>query len=140
MIYDLDQSYGASVQNGRMRPASSAKAPEPSPWEELAWAILEQAVMDLAVFARWGIVAPQGKCLPWPTEIKRRIKWTTKGPQYFWVRTPKTIASSHGPHDHRQLCAWWLSEDAQQLCDWVGCRLPAQEIFYSTLKHHGGMH
>lgn len=139
MIFDLATSYCSSEHNGKARLAVSDKTPDRSPWEELGWAILEQAVMDLAVFARWGIVTTEGKCLPWPTEVKRRIKWTTKGPQYFWHRVPRTIASSHGPHDHRQLCAWWLSDDAQHLCDLVGCRLPAREIFSSTIKNHGGL-
>ena len=139
MIYDLASSYGTTSHNGRVRSVYSEKSPERSCWEELAWAILEQAVDDLAVFARWGIVTPKGKCLPWPHEVKRRIKWTLTGPQYFWQRVNRTIASSHGPNDHRQLCAWFLSDEAQQLCDLIGCRLPAQEIFYSTLKHHGGL-
>ena len=139
MIYDLASSYGTTSHNGRVRSVYNDKTPERSPWEELAWAILEQAVDDLALFARYGIVTPQGKCLPWPHDTKRRIKWTCKGPQYFWHRVPRTIASSHGPHDHSQLCAWWLSNEAQQLCDWIGCKLPAREIFFSTLKHHGGL-
>jgi hypothetical protein len=139
MIFDLDTSFCSSEHNGKARLAYSTKTPDRTPWEELGWAILEQAVMDLAVFARWGIVTTEGKCLPWPRETKRRIKWTAKGPQYFWSRVPRTIASSHGPNDHRQLCAWFQSDDAQQLCDWIGCRLPATEIFQTTIKNHGGL-
>lgn len=138
MIADL-LPYGSTSHNGMERSAVAAKAPERSPWELLGWAILEQAIDDLALFARWGIVTPRGNCLPWPHEVKRQVKWGPRGRREAWVKVPKTIAASRGPNDHRLLVAWWKSEDAQQLCDWVGCRLPAQEIFASTIKHHGGL-
>lgn len=139
MIFDLDSSYGTRAHNGRVRSVYGDKTPERSPWEELGWAILEQAVTDLALFARYGIVTAAGQCLPWPHDMKRRIKWSGSGPEYYWCKIPRTIASSHGPNDHKKLCEWWLSADAQQLCDWIGCRLPAKEIFHSTLKNHGGL-
>ena len=140
MIADLATSFAAATHNGKPALANDAKSPERSGWELLAWAILEQAVDDLAVFARWGIISPAGNCLPWPTEIKRRIKVGRKGQlEVFYHRCPKTIASSHGPHDHRQLRAWFLSDAAQEFCDLIGCRLPAREIFTSTIKNQGGL-
>jgi hypothetical protein len=140
MIADLDTSYCSATHNGKPALANTSKAPERTGWEMLAWAVLEQAVDDLAVFARWGIISPTGKCLPWPTQMKRRVKVGRKGQlEAFYSRVPRTIASSHGPHDHRQLRAWFLSDEAQQFCDWIGCRLPAREIFAATVKNHGGL-
>jgi hypothetical protein len=141
MIQDLDLPFASSTHNGRGRASAHGdKTPERSCWELLAWAILEQAVDDLAVFARWGIVTTQGKCLPWPTQIKRRFKVGPKGDmQLYWQRVPRTIASSHGPNDHRQLRAWFLSDDAQTFCNLIGCNLPAREIFAATVKNHGGL-
>ena len=130
MIYDLHQSYGASVQNGRVRVGSSSKTPERTGWELLAWAILEQAVDDLANLCRWGIITPKGKCLPWPKVMKLRGG--------YMVRVNTTIAGMRGPNDHRELKAFFASEEAQTFCDLIGCRLPAPEIFDSTIKHHGG--
>jgi hypothetical protein len=45
----------------------------------LAWAILEQAVDDLATFARYGLITPEGQCLPWPFVMRRRIKMQQEG-------------------------------------------------------------
>jgi hypothetical protein len=139
MICQVEQSYGNFSQNGRLRVASLSKSPERSPWELLAWAILEQAVDDLVLFCRFGIITQQGKCLPWPTTVKRRIKWTTKGPQYCLGRIPRNIATCKGPNDHKMLKAWLLSEDAVTFCDLIGCRLPPSEIFWNTIKNHGGL-
>lgn len=140
MICEMDNAFGSTAHNGRVRSASERKSPERSPWELLAWAILEQAVDDLAVFARWGIISPAGKCLPWPTEIKPRFKNGAGGAmQLYWHKVPRTIASSNGPNDHRQLRAWFLSDDAQTFCNLIGCKLPAKEIFAATVKNHGGL-
>jgi hypothetical protein len=139
MIADLDTSYCASSHNGRPALANNAKAPERSGWELLAWAILEQAVDDLALYARWGLIGPRGNCLPWPTSIKKRIKWTWKGPQVSYDRIPHNIGASTGPNDHKRLKAWFLSDEAAEFVELIGCRLPAQEIFWTTLKNHGGL-
>lgn len=138
MIYEIDHFCGAAVHNGIARAAVSKPAPARSPWELLGWAVLEQAVDDLVLFCRFGIVTQEGACLPWPSEVKRRIKWTPKGPRYSWDRIPVTISSCKGPNDHSQLCAWFLSEDAESFCDLIGCRLPAQEIYWKTIENHGG--
>jgi hypothetical protein len=141
MISDLDSlGVGMASVNGRQRTAVHAdKSPERTGWELLAWAVLEQAVDDLANYCRWGIVTPEGKCLPWPSEIKRKIKWTWTGPQLSWVRVPRNIGTSRGPNDHKALKAWFLSQDAQDFCELIGCNLPAREIFTSTVKNHGGL-
>lgn len=139
MIADLDTSYCASSHNRRPALSNNGKTPERSGWELLAWAILEQAVDDLALFARWGLIGPRGNCLPWPSTMKQRIKWLRGKWVYVYERVPHNIASCKGPNDHRQLKAWFLSKDANEFCDLIGCRLPAREIFWSTIKHHGGL-
>ena len=139
MIYEVDQSYGSTAHNGRVSLGSSSKSAERSPWELLAWAILEQAVDDLVLFCRYGIITTEGKCLPWPTTVKRRLKWTSTGPKYSWDRIPRNIATCKGPNDHKELRAWLLSEEAVEFCDWIGCRLPPAEIFWKTIKNHGGL-
>ena len=140
MISDLSD-YHASAHNRRpARAVGTSKDPERSGWELLAWAILQQAVDDLKIFARYGIVTKRGKCLPWPHETKPIRKW---GPNGKWAtyfhRVPRSIASSHGPNDHKELVAWFKSDAAQQFCDLIGCRLPASEIFSTTIKKHGGL-
>jgi hypothetical protein len=139
MIADLDTSYCASSHNGRPALSNNSKTPDRTGWELLAWAILEQAVDDLKLFCRFGIVTQEGKCLPWPKTVKRRIKWTAKGPRYSYDRIPHAIAGCKGPNDHKELVGWFQSEDSQHFCDWIGCRLPAREIFWSVLKNHGGL-
>jgi len=140
MICDLDLPYAASTHNGHGRAVAHAeKTPERTGWELLAWAILEQAVDDLVVFCRWGIVTQTGKCMPWPRDLKNRVKWTRRGPERYVQNVPRTIASSKGPNDHKALKAWFLSPDAQEFCEWIGCKLPAKEIFHSTVKTHGGL-
>jgi hypothetical protein len=120
--------------------ASSRQQPERDGYELLAWAVLEQAVIDLATFARYGMVAASGRCLPWPVEMRRRFKIGRRGQrEMFWHRCPRTIAASHGPFDHVSLVAWWLSEDAQTYCDLLGCEMPARQIFADTIRTHGGL-
>jgi hypothetical protein len=124
-----------------LTPASwTQQRPERSPWELLAWAVLEQAVSDLALFARYGIITPQGKCLPWPTTMQQITKY---GPNRklgtYWHCVPRTIASSHGPNDHKQLVAWFMSPEAQAYCDLLDCKMPAKDIFTQTIRHHGGL-
>jgi hypothetical protein len=131
MIADLDTSYCSSSHNGRPALANSGKTPERSPWELLAWAILEQAVDDLAVLCRYGIITERGKCLPWPRSVKFHCG--------YYVKVNACIAGMRGPHDHRELKAFFNSHEAQEFCDLIGCRLPAKEIWASTIKNHGGL-
>jgi hypothetical protein len=114
------------------------KSPERSGWELLAWAILEQAVDDLATFARYGLITPKGECRPWPFVMQRRRKWSGKGWQHFNYRQRSNICCCQGPHEHRQLRAWFLSDEAQIFCDLIGCRLDPAEIFHSTIANHAG--
>ena len=140
MICEIDNSYGAATHNGRPALGSDRKTPERSGWELLAWAILEQAVDDLVLYCRFGIITTSGKCLPWPTTIKRITKYGPTGKlATYYHKVPRNIATSKGPNDHKTLKAWFLSDDSQSFCELIGCKLPAKEIFYSTLKNHGGL-
>lgn len=138
MIFDLSTSYCSSEHNGKARLVCDLKTPDRTPWEELGWAILEQAVSDLANFCRFGIVTTEGKCLPWPAKMQRRVRWSPTGPKYEWERVALSIASCKGPNDHKQLVKWFFSDYARQFCDLVGCKLTPDEIFWATVKHHGG--
>lgn len=140
MIFDLSD-YHASAHNRRpARAVGASKDPERSGWELLAWAILEQAVDDLVIFARYGLITQKGKCLPWPTQIKMITKWGANGKRGTYPhRVYRSIAACHGPNEHRELVAWFKSDAAQEFCDWIGCKLPAKEIFEATLKNHGGL-
>lgn len=137
MICDLDQSYGSITHNGRVKPANEAKTPERSGWELLAWAILKQAVDDLVIFARWGLLDAKGGCLPWPTTVKRRVKREGKGWRVSHDRIPASIAGTRQPNEHRKLKAWFLSAEAETFCDLIGCNLVPKEIFFTTLKNNG---
>jgi hypothetical protein len=138
MICQLEGLSGSSY-NGKPAMRTGDKSPERSGWELLAWAILEQAVDDLATFARYGLITPKGDCLPWPFAMQRRMKRAKKGGwQYYNYRQRANICCSQGPHEHRQLRAWFLSAEAQTFCDLIGCNLDPQEIFHSTIKNHGG--
>jgi hypothetical protein len=137
MICSLDGLTSSSA-NGRPTMRTGDKSPERSGWELLSWAILEQAVDDLATFARYGLITPQGECRPWPFVMQRRMKRSKGVWQSFNYRQRANIACSQGPHEHRQLRAWFLSAEAQTFCDLIGCRLDPTEIFASTIKHHSG--
>ena len=137
MICQLEGLTGSSY-NGKPTMRTGDKSPERSGWELLAWAILEQAVDDLATFARYGLITPQGECRPWPFVMQRRRKWSGKGWQHFNYRQRSNICCCQGPHEHRQLRAWFLSDEAQIFCDMIGCRLNPAEIFHSTIANHSG--
>jgi hypothetical protein len=140
MISDLSD-YAVSGHNGRpARAISGGKTPERSGWELLAWAILEQAVDDLATYCRYGIITTEGKCLPWPYHIKMITKVSRYGKLGTYPhRIPRVIAGADDPGEHRKLVAWFRSPAAQDFVDLIGCRLPAAEIFTSTIKNHGGL-
>ena len=138
MICSLDGLTSSSANGKPTMRTGGDKSPERSGYELLAWAILEQAVDDLVTFARYGIVSPDGSCRPWPFEVRRRIKRTLKGYQYANHKQRANIACCQGPHDHRQLRAWFLSSEAQTFCDLIGFKLPPAEIFYTTVKNHSG--
>jgi hypothetical protein len=115
MINELEGLSGSSY-NGKPTMRTGDKSPERSGWEVLAWAILEQAVDDLATFARYGLITPEGHCLPWPFAMQRRMKRAKKGGwQYFNYRQRANICCSQGPHEHRQLRAWFLERGGADL-------------------------
>ena len=140
MISDLSD-YAVSGHNGRpARAIGGGKTPERTGWELLAWAILEQAVDDLATYCRYGIITTKGKCLPWPYHIKMITKVSRYGKLGTYPhKIPRVIAGADDPNEHRSLVAWFKSDAAQDFCDLIGCRLPAAEIFSNTIKHHGGL-
>jgi hypothetical protein len=137
MISNLEGLTGSAI-NGKPIMATGHKSPERSGWELLAWAILEQAVDDLATYCRYGLIDPQGNCGPWPFEMRRRFKVQAGRLECFNHKSRAQIACCTGPHEHRQLRAWFLSGEAQIFCDLIGCNLPAAEIFESTVKHQAG--
>jgi hypothetical protein len=131
MIAELS-TLGSTSMNGQTRcAADSDKTPERTPYELLAWAILEQAVDDLANLCRWGVITKQGDCRPWPSTVK------FKGG--YHVRVLVTIAAMRGPNDHRTLKSWLLSKESKAFCDLIGCRLDPSEIFWKTAQTHGGL-
>ena len=137
MISNLDGLTGSAI-NGNPMTATGHKSPERSGYELLAWAILEQAVDDLATYCRYGLIDPQGNCGPWPYEMRRRFKMHRGRLECFNHKSRAQICCCTGPHEHRQLRAWFLSGEAQIFCDLIGCNLPAAEIFESTVKHQAG--
>ena len=138
MINQLEGLTGSSF-NGKPIMRTGQKSPEVSGYELLAWAILEQAAFDLGTFTRYGLITPDGQCRPWPFVMQKRIKRSKKGGlQYYNYRQRANICCSQGPHEHRQLVAWFFSEHAQTLCDLVGFNLDPQEIFAITIKNNSG--
>ena len=137
MICSLEGLTGSSF-NGKPTMRTGDKSPERSCWELLAWAVLEQAVDDLGTFARYGLITPNGDCGPWPFVLQRRRKRSGGSWQYFNYRQRANICCCQGPHEHRQLRAWFLSDEAKGYCDLIGCNLDPAEIFHSTIKHHSG--
>ena len=137
MICSLDGLTSSSA-NGKPTMRTGDKSPVRSCWELLAWAVLEQAVDDLGTFARYGLITPNGDCGPWPFVMQRRRKRSGGSWQYFNYRQRANICCCQGPHEHRQLRAWLLSDEAKGYCDLIGCNLDPAEIFASTIKHHGG--
>jgi hypothetical protein len=124
--------------NGKPMMRTGEKSPERSPCELLAWAILEQAVDDLVLFCRYGLISPEGQCRPWPFAMRERFKRGKNGWQKYLHKARANVAACTGPYQHRELRAWFLSEQAQTFCDLIGCNLPPGEIFFSTVKNHAG--
>lgn len=137
MIMELE-GLSASAGNGKPLMRTVQKSPQRSGYELLAWAVLEQAVDDLVTYARYGIISCNGKCRPWPSKKERRIKKTLHGYEYYHCTARANIACSTGPFAHWELRAWFLSADAESYCDLIGCKLEPSEIFYTTVKNHGG--
>jgi len=140
MISDISDICVASHNGKPSRSVGRNPSLDRSGCKLLAWAILEQAVDDLATYCRFGIVTTEGKCLPWPYHTKLITKPNRYGKLGTYPhRIPRVIAGADDPNEHRSLVAWFKSDAAQEFCDLIACRLPAAEIFTSTIKNHGGL-
>lgn len=138
MINDLLDAAG-HTHNSKAMMASGHKSPERSPYELLGWAILEQAVDDLKLFCNYGLVTKDGTCLPWPASGYRRAVVRKNGRRVFKTeRVRHSISGVRGPHTHKELVAWFKSDDAEAFCDLLGCRLMPKEIFRKTLENCAG--
>jgi hypothetical protein len=123
-------SIANSGQNRRPHVATGSKTPERTPWELLAWSLLELAIEDVAILARYGLITKDGDCLPWPSVTRTNWRGETQTEHM-------TIACMSHPHSHHRLKEFWHDpEQGQHWCDLVGCRLPAHEIWQSILTHH----
>lgn len=130
MICDFDTAFGVSSFNGKMRSATGEKSRERTPWESVAWAMLEMAIEDTAILCRYGLIDGEGELIEWP----RVLRVDHLGHKHH---DPMTIATMNDPLEHARLREFWLDETQGQLwCDLCGCRLPAKDIWKSILKHH----
>jgi hypothetical protein len=131
MIADLfELGIGARSHNGRHAAATGSKSPVRSGWELLAWSLLELAIEDVAILARYGLITKDGECLPWPSVTRTNWRGETQTEHM-------TIACMCDPLDHARLREFWLDPmQAQHWCDLVGCKLPAKDIWNGILKNH----
>lgn len=127
---DRGFSVATSGCNGRPAMRTGEKSAARTPYEVLGWALLELAIDDTKILARYGLITREGKCLPWP--MVRRKDW-----QGYAKTEPMIIAQMRNPHEHERLCEFWTDPTQAQLwCDLCGCRLPAAEIFNAILENH----
>lgn len=131
-----DQYEGVSVansgQNRRPHVATGHKTPQRSGYELLAWAMLELAIDDTKILCRYGLIDAEGELLAWPKVKKRDTRYGDK-----WQWEPMRIAGMGDGLDHGRLRDFWQEKDQAQLwCDLIGCKLPAEDIWKSILKHH----
>ena len=130
MIADLFQLGFGRSHNGRAGAATGDKSPGCTPFERVAWAMLEMAIDDTKILCRYGLIKKDGELLDWP----RVLRTDEHGHRH---RDPMTIATMQDPLEHARLREFWLDETQGQLwCDLCGCRLPARDIWKSILKHH----
>ena len=130
MIADLFQvGVGARCHNGRHSAATGDKSPERTPEELIAWAMLELAVQDTTILARYGLFTREGDLRDWPRK-------RTVGDGYVrWE--PLTIACMKDVLEHARLREFWLDPtQGQHWCDLIGFKLPATDIWRGILKHH----
>lgn len=116
--------------NGKPRASTGEKSNAHSPEELMAWAMLELAIDDTAILARYGLITRNGDLRDWPM-VHGKDHWG-----YAKVE-PMTIACMRDPLDHAKLRQFWLDETQGQLwCDLCGCKLPAKDIWKSILENH----
>ena len=132
VIFDLCTGASMSSAGNNRRPilAAGRKSPVRSGWELLGWSLLELAIEDVAILARYGLITKDGECLPWPSVTRTNWRGETQTEHM-------TIACMTHPHSHFRLKDFWHDlEQGQHWCDLVGCKLPAKDIWKSILKHH----
>jgi hypothetical protein len=130
MIADLfELGVGARSHNGRHSAATGSTTPERSGWELVAWQMLELAIEDTAILARYGLFTREGDLRAWPRKRTLRdgyVRWE-----------PMTIACMKDVLEHARLREFWLDpSQGQHWCDLIGCKLPAKDIWKGILKHH----
>lgn len=114
--------------NGRPAAATGAKSIGCTPFERVAWAMLELAIDDTKLLCRYGLITRSGDLRQWPMVARY------ESPNH---REPMIIANMRDPNDHARLREFWLDETQAQLwCDLCGCRLPAKDIWKSILENH----
>jgi hypothetical protein len=129
MIADLFQLGFGRSHNGRPGAATGIKSPEPTPEEQIAWAMLEQAIDDTKILCRYRLITADGELMAWPRITVIRDGYTRN--------EPMIIATMKDPLEHARLREFWMDEtQAQTWCDLCGCRLPAKDIWKSILKNH----
>ena len=131
MIADLTTGggIGCTSHNGRFRAVSGSKSPERTPEEQIAWAMLEQAIDDTKILARYGLITADGELMAWPRITVIRDGYTRN--------EPMIIGNMKDVLEHARLREFWLDEtQAQSWCDLCGCNLPAKDIWAGILKHH----
>lgn len=127
---DRGFSVATSGCNGRPTMKTGEKSCAYSPWERLGWALLELAIDDTAILCRYGLIDREGELLAWP-KVRRTDH---KGRNYY---AAMTIACMDDGLDHGRLRDFWTDPtQAQVWCDYVGCKLSAEDIWKSILKNH----
>ena len=132
MIFDLctGGSVASSGHNRKPNAATGARVFEATPFEQVAWAMLQLAAEDTAILCRYGLITRKGELIAWP----RVLRIDAFGHKHH---DPMTIACMNDPLQHARLREFWLDEtQAQGWCDLCGCRLPAKDIWKGILKHH----
>jgi hypothetical protein len=91
--------------------------------------MLELAIEDTAILARYGLFTREGDLRAWPR------KRTIRDGYVRWE--PMTIACMKDVLEHARLREFWLDpSQGQHWCDLIGCKLPAKDIWKGILKHH----
>jgi len=122
-------SASSRSHNGRPHTSTGGEVTGVTPHEALVWAILSLAAEDVGHLARHRIIDADGWCAPWPTE-------TSIGSDgYLRTEAVKIVGMRH-MDSATQLKHFFLEGAAQEWADLVGLRIPANEVFYKTLKTH----
>jgi len=130
MIAELSPCVASSGYNRRPSMRTGEKSNAYTPWERVAWALLELAIEDTTILCRYGLIDRDGELKPWPV-VEKRDKKGHQNNQWM------IIANMRDPMEHARLREFWNDPTQGQLwCDLCGCRLPARDIWQSILKNH----